>query len=351
MKHMNLSSIHLIKKMEKHDIAFLFLFASELAFYLLILQTGIVKYHHSIMAEIWMVPVGGMLGIVASVFLREVHHWLTPFLLFLQLLLVLNYTHASHIALFILGLIAGLTAPILIARIEHFWIAVLALALSYTYGTYYFSIPAFQRTDIAIFLSAIALLSSLFSQMKQINKDTECITYYRVINIFFWLLLDAALFETLSRDNMMYIWGNDTYTANIILFHLIGLMVAYKKRNWKYNNQLMVVLFILAYTFYSSGWQEGLSIVYPFVISYYNVIILKSLMRLPYLILASIAMSFWIASGLGLLVALDGSFIPAWTILAALIVLQICEKVQIPFIKTLKNCFSRILNLKVGNLE
>ena len=74
------------------NIAFFFLFASEFTFYLLILQTGIVEYHHSMMTEIWMVPVGGILGIIASVFLYKDRQWLIPFLLFLQFLSQDDYT-------------------------------------------------------------------------------------------------------------------------------------------------------------------------------------------------------------------------------------------------------------------
>lgn len=339
-----------IIKMQISNIAFVLLFASEFTFYLLILQTGVVEYHHSIMAEIWMVPVGGILGIVLSVFLHEERQWLIPFLLFTQLLLVLDYAYANGIELFLLGLISGLTAPMLIARIDRLWLVVLALGLSYTYGTYYFDVPAYERTNIAFFLSAVALIASLFSQMKKLSKNTAYITFYGAGNIFFWLLLDAVLFETLSRDNIMHLWGQDAFTWNIILFHIIGLIAAYKARDWKYNSSLLIALFTLTFTLYSLDLQWALSIVYPFVISYYNVIILRSLMRLPYVLLAVMALSLWAASGLGLLVALSGSFMIAWLILIALGAINITEKIQIPFIQTLENLFSQIQDSQLKNL-
>lgn len=339
-----------IIKMQISNIAFLFLFASEFTFYLLILQTGVVEYHHSLIAEIWMIPVGGVLGIVATVFLNKEHQWLIPFLLFAQLLLVLDYAHASGIELFLLGLISGLTAPMLIARIDRLYLVVFALALSYAYGTYYFNVPASGRTDIALFLSAVALIASLFPQMNKLSKNADYITFYGAGNIFFWLLLDAVLFETLSRDSVMHIWGEDTFTWNIILFHMVGLIAAYIARDWKHNSSLLVGLFALTFTLYTLGWQWALSIVYPFVISYYNVIILRSLMRLPYVLLAVMALSLWAASGLGLLVALSGSFTIAWIILAAFGAMHISEKVQIPFIQTLENLFFQIQNSQLKNL-
>ncbi len=339
-----------ILKMQITNISFLLLFASEFTFYLLILQTGVVEYHHSILAEIWMIPVGGVLGIVISVFLHEERQWLIPFLLFSQLLLVLDYAYANGIELFLLGLISGLTAPMLIARIDRLWLVVLALALSYAYGTYYFDVPASERTNIALFLSAVALIASLFSQMKKLSKHTDYITFYGAGNIFFWLLLDAVLFETLSRDNLMHIWGQDNFTWNIILFHIIGLITAYKARDWKHNSSLLVVLFTLVFALYSLDWQSALSIVYPFLISYYNVIILRSLMRLPYVLLAVMALSLWAASGLGLLVALSGSFVVAWILLIVLGAINVSEKLQIPFIQTFENLFSQIQDSQLKNL-
>jgi hypothetical protein len=90
-------------------------------------------------------------------------------------------------------------------------------------------------------------------------------------------------------------------------------------------------------------WQWGLSIVYPFVISYYNVIILRVLMRLPYGLLAVMALSLWAASGLGLLVALSGSFIIAWVILTLLAIIHLSKTIEIPSLKIVGNIFSLLM--------
>ena len=312
------------------EIAFLVLFASEFTFYLLILQTGIVEYHNSVMSEIWMVPVGGIIGIVISVFLYKERDWFIPLLLLVQLLLSLNYADSSRFELFGFGLISGLTAPILIARVKYFWVVVVALAFSYSYGTIYFDTVAEDRGGIALFLSATALLTSLFANMKEEKRHIELISIFSVGSIFLWLLLDASLFETLSRDGMMRIWGEGAFTYNIIIFHIIGLIVAYRAKDSRYNDIILLFLFIVTYTLYSFEWQLAISIVYPFVISYYNVIILRALAYLPYTLLAIMALSLWGASGLGLLIALSGEFTIAWGILLVLAIINLYKIIPIP---------------------
>ncbi len=292
--------------------SFLLLFASELTYYLLILQTGIITYHHSILTEIWMIPVGGILGIVTSVTLNKENRWLMPFLLLLQLLLSFHYTTASGWELFLLGLLSGLTAPMLIARIDSFWVVVGTLALSYTFGTYMFDIDASNRTNIALILSLLAFVASLFPHTVSKTLKSTALPFYETSNIFLWLLLDATLFETLSRDTVMHLWGESQFTWVIILFHIIGLVVAYILRDYKRNDKVLFILFALTYSTYTSGWQNALSMLYPFVISYYNVIILRKLYRLSYANLAFVSLGLWGASGLGLFIALSHMFVLAW---------------------------------------
>ncbi|MBU1641779.1 hypothetical protein KKE54_00345 [bacterium] len=308
------------------DIAFLLLFASEFTFYLLILQTGVVEYHHSDMHALWMLPVGGLIGIVSSIFLYNERTLLIPFVLLIQLVLSLGYAHTNGFELFLFGLISGLTAPLLIARIDNFLLIVLALALSYTYGTYHFHIPAADRTSIAVLLSLVALSASLFSQMGRDRTASEGYDAKGATTIFFWLLLDAALFETLSRNSLMSIWGEMHFTWIIIVFHLVGIAVAYTLRDWNRNNLALFLLFVLTYGLYAFHLRLELSIVYPFVISYYNVILLRRLMRLRYPALAMVALSLWIASGLGLMIALSGEFLVAWAVLAVLGVIYLSQR-------------------------
>ena len=138
-------------------------------------------------------------------------------------------------------------------------------------------------------------------------------------SVFLWLLLDAALFETLSRDSVMQLWGEGTFTWNIIVSHIVGLAVAYRSRNYRHNDAVLLLLFMLTYGLYTAGSQSLLSLVYPFVISYYNVIILKKLFSLPYATLAFVSLSLWAASGAGLLIALSHTFLLAWIVLCMLI--------------------------------
>lgn len=329
-------------KIPVHQWAFLFLFASEFTYYLLILQTGIVEYHHSLMEEIWIIPVGGILGIILSIAAHKERQWLIPSLLLIQLILSFDYAHAGVLELFVLGLISGLTAPMLIARIDHFWMVIAALALSYSYGTYYFDVPAQDRTGIAVFLSLVAFTTSLFSQMKQTKSQTTQMTLFGAGTIFLWLLLDASLFETLSRNDMMKIWGEGSFTYSIIASHILGLVAAYKARDWKHTEVFLLGLFTVTYLVYSIDWQWGLGVVYPFVISYYNVIILKELMRLSYVLLAVMALSLWMASGSGLMIALSGSFVPAWIALGALGVIYVYKKLDLPMMQMAEEVFSRI---------
>jgi len=319
--------------------AFLLLFSAEFTYYLLILQTGIVEYHHSMISEIWMVPVGGILGIISSVFLVKERHWIIPFLLLAQLLLSFDYAVANSFELFLLGIISGMTAPMLIARIEKFWVVIISLLLSYAFGTYVFNTPAMDRTNIALFLSFVALSASLFSRMHYHPKKEGALSLYSMGNVFLWLLLDATLFETLSRDTVMHLWGEASFTWTIILFHSIGLLVAFRFRDSKQNDIVLLGLFLLTYLLYENASPLLLSMVYPFVISYYNVIILRKLMRLSYLNLTVVSLSLWGASGLGLMIALSGNFLIAWIVLFLLAVNYVNSKMYGTLFKIPKSIF------------
>ena len=311
MKSMKLRSVS--KRKAHAELFFTILFAAEFTYYLLVLQTGIVSYHHSRLSEIWMLPVGGILGILLSTKIEKQNLWMS-LLLAVQMLLSLDYAGANGSELFLLGLISGLTAPMLIARIRTFWHAVGALALSYAFGTYLFDIPASERTAIAVVLSAVAFVASLFSRSPAPMRSENTLSPYEAGSVFGWLLLDAALFETLARDIPMHLWGDPHYTWRIILFHLVGLLVAYRYKNDTRNDLVLLALFAGSYLLYMLGDKASLSILYPFVISYYNVVILYKLYRLAYDTLAVVSLSLWGASGLGLLIALSHTFVLAWAV-------------------------------------
>ena len=307
-----------MRRFETTDLAFVLLFAAEMTYYLLILQTGIVEYHHSNLREIWMVPVGGVIGILTSIYAYEHRARLLPLLLLGQMLLSFHYTHDHGLEMFALGLISGLTAPLLIARIERLLPVAAALALSYLVGTLSFDLPSGGRTEIAVLLSAVAFSASLFADMGRVKSRAESYSVTDTATIFFWLILDAALFETLSRNPELRIWGVDGFTPIIILFHLVGVAAAYRFRHWRRNDVIILGLFFLTYAIYTLQFQMVLAVVYPFVISYYNVIILERFRKIHYPNLAFAALSLWIASGFGLMIALAESFSVAWSVLALL---------------------------------
>jgi len=306
--------------------AFTILFAAEMTFYLLILQTGIVEYHHSDIQEIWMIPVGGVIGILTSIYAYAYRRWLLPALLLGQFYLSFHYAHDNGMEMFALGLISGLSAPMLIARIERLLPVAFALGLSYIVGSYNFDLPADGRTGIAAALSAVAFAAALFADIGRPKTHAERYTVSGTATIFFWLILDAALFETLSRDPSMRIWGEEPFTFSIIAFHLVGIAAAYRLRHWRGNDLAVLLLFGATYAVYSLQMQTLLCVVYPFVISYYNVIILERFRKIHYPNLAFAALSLWIASGFGLMIALAGSFGVAWAVLGLLGLIYLIQR-------------------------
>jgi hypothetical protein len=86
-----------------------------------------------------------------------------------------------------------------------------------------------------------------------------------------------------------------------------------------------VILFALSYLFYFVHEALILSIIYPFVISFYNVVILQTLLKKDLKTL-SVYMIFigWIASGTGLFVALENLtlFVPLIFLIALIKILN-----------------------------
>lgn len=93
-----------------------------------------------------------------------------------------------------------------------------------------------------------------------------------------WVFLDSALFESLSRDITISIW-RDGFTFQIALFHVIGVFVLYFSKLKKPKSLFILTLFAASYLFYFLREGYILSIVYPFVISYYNVVILQTIAK------------------------------------------------------------------------
>ena len=120
-----------------------------------------------------------------------------------------------------------------------------------------------------------------------------------------WVFLDSALFESFSRDITISIW-RDGYTFQIALFHIIGVFSALFFRIEQNQKGLFIlILFTLSYLFYFLREGFILSIIYPFVISYYNVVILQTISKKDFKTITFYMIGIgWMASGAGLFVAI-----------------------------------------------
>jgi len=316
MLHISKESFSIIGKKEKiitESFALTLLLGFELSYYLLIVQTGITQHYHSDLIALFPLFIGGILGTIMSG--RNWEKATNPmhkiiFALSLQLILSFIYPNFNIITLGILGISVGMMAPLSIfifkekQRLELF----MALAIAYTIGTYSFSSFADSRGEMAVGFTLIALVSAILLKEYNIEQDkhsqTRSIMMY--IPLMLWIFLDSNLFETLSRREGLDIWSHQTYT--IIFFHLFGLVAAYFIRTKELNQHLIfAVFFVLSYALSYLEMPIALAMVYPFVISYYNVIVFSALTKEVSLNKLSNIMVFiaWIASGVGLALALS----------------------------------------------
>jgi len=307
------------------NIAIILFIASELSYYLLIAQTGIVEYMNSNIYAIAPLPIGGVIGSLLTYYLTISRKNKIFIFLVIQLTISLFYPNLSSIMLFILGIGVGALAPLLINELKKASLLELgiALAISYTLGTTLFNYEVELRGNIAIVLTLITIISSFFLPKK--NKVDENYQEFSLFVMVLWIFLDSALFETLSRDITISIW-RDGYSFEIAIFHIIGIIVALTyKIEIKHKELFIIILFALSYLFYFLEEALILSIVYPFVISYYNVTILQSIMKKDLKTL-SIYMIFigWVASGAGLFIALESLilFVPIIFLISLLVVIN-----------------------------
>lgn len=173
--------------------------------------------------------------------------------------------------------------------------------MAYILGTSGITIAAADRGLLAMGLSLIAFVSLLWvtpiMQHKKAGIDRS------FAELFLWLVLDATLFELLSRSSVA-IWKDERFVLIITLSHLIGLLLAYKFHASKYNSMVIMGLFILSYLCFGLDWQYPLSVLYPIVISYYNVMVLKRFMTLSFESLSLVSLGLWISAGMGLSISL-----------------------------------------------
>lgn len=292
--------------------------AFELCYYLLIAQTGIVEYFGSDLSLIIYMPIGGMIGSILSTFIDYNFKRKLQFLLLVQLVVTFFYPNLNFIMLFILGLSVGAIAPLIIESLKkataNDFIAI--LSISYVLGTSLFNTPVENRIVYGIVFTIVGLFSIFWLDLTKLQKikNKHRTINYPIIMMMLWVFLDSALFETLSRDIQIPIWRGG-FSYEIMLFHIIGVVFAIKLQlQYKQKEIIIVSSFALSYLFYFIREPLLLSIVYPFVISYYNTIILQELIKIKNIKQIGIAMLLigWVASGAGLFFALENlmMFIP-----------------------------------------
>jgi beta-carotene 15,15'-dioxygenase len=294
--------------------------ASELCYYLLIAQTGIVEYFSSDLFVIAPLPIGGVIGsIIVSYIKIDTKNKISAFLI-IQLIMSFIYPNFNFLTLFILGFAVGSMAPLIINEIKKATLLELgfALCLSYVTGTLLFNYEVDDRGIIAIILTTITLVASRFLPKDGLSQSSN--QEFPLLMMVLWVFLDSTLFESLSRDVTLSIW-RDGFTFQIALFHIIGVFSAlYFKFDKNQKSLLIITLFALSYLFYFLREGYILSIIYPFVISYYNVIILQTIIKKDFRTITFYMIFIgWMASGAGLFVALANLILFVPIVLLAII--------------------------------
>ena len=293
--------------------------ASELCYYLLIAQTGVVEYFSSNLFLIAPLPIGGVIGSLLVSYIKIDFKNKISLFLTIQLIMSFLYPNFNMLTLFILGFAVGSLAPLIVNEIKKATLLELGLALSVSYvtGTLLFNYEIEGRGIIAITLTTITLLASRFLPTNEpIKKSNQ---EFPLLMMVLWVFLDSALFESLSRDITISIW-RDGFTFQIALFHVIGVFCALFFKIEKNQKSLFILtLFAASYLFYFLREGYILSIVYPFVISYYNVVILQTIAKKDFRIITFYMIFIgWMASGAGLFVALSNLilFVPIILLIA-----------------------------------
>ena len=297
----------------------IFFIACELCYYLLIAQTGVVEYFSSNLFLIAPLPIGGVIGSLLVSYIKIDFRNKISLFLTIQLIMSFLYPNFNMLTLFILGFAVGSLAPLIINEIKKATLLELGLALSVSYvtGTLLFNYEVEGRGIIAITLTTITLLASRFLPTNEpIKKSNQ---EFPLLMMVLWVFLDSALFESLSRDITISIW-RDGFTFQIALFHVIGVFCAlYFKIEKNQKSLFILTLFAASYLFYFLREGFILSIVYPFVISYYNVVILQTIAKKDFKTITFYMIFIgWMASGAGLFVALSNLilFVPIILLLA-----------------------------------
>ncbi len=284
--------------------------SSQLLYYLLIAQTGVVGAFDSHIHDLYTLPIGGVIGALLSAFVRHIRlKEELCFLFGIQILISWFYPDYSLGMLWALGFVVGYTTPLLLYlfRSQSKLYLALGLAISYAVGTALYTYPFDARGNIAILLPLISVIALYFTPLRSTpEREKKSFHWVTLAVMMLWIFADSALFETLSRSGDMDIWRD--YTLLIIISHLTGVFLAYR-----YGGELMsqtrviLILFLLSYTFYWLREPIVLAVIYPVVISYYNVLLFQALIRLADIRLIGLSMVGvgWIATSVANAIALE----------------------------------------------
>lgn len=280
---------------------FVVVLSSQLLYYLLIAQTGVVGAFHSHIHDLFTLPIGGVIGALLSAYWR--HHEIRQELCFLfgaQMIVSWFYPNYSLGMLLVLGFVVGYTTPLLLyvfGSQSRLHLAV-GLGIAYAVGTAFYTYPYVQRDDIAVILPLISVAALRYSRFPRIpHPATGRFDWKSVAVMMLWIFADSALFETLSRSGDMDIWSH--YTLLIIASHLSGVFLAYRYgRELLSQTRVIWVLFAVSYLLYWIKEPVLLSVVYPVAISYYNVLLFQKLVGMHDVRLIALSMVGvgWIAA-------------------------------------------------------
>ncbi len=284
--------------------------SSQLLYYLLIAQTGVVGAFSSHIHDLYTLPIGGVLGSALAGLWR--HYGLKQELCFLfgvQVMVSWIYPNYSLGMLLVLGFLVGYTTPLLlfVFRNQSKRHLAIGLAISYAIGTALYSYPFAQRDAIAIILPMISIVALRFSTLPTAGEGKHAGLDKRVLAVMMlWIFADSALFETLSRSDTMDIWSR--YTEVIIASHLSGVFLAYRYgERFMQHFPVIFGLFVASYGAYFLQEPLLLAIVYPIAISYYNVLLFWRLIQIGSIRLLAFSMVGigWIATSAANAIALE----------------------------------------------
>lgn len=306
--------------------------ASQLLYYLLIVQTGVVGVFHSHLHDIYTLPIGGILGSLLGAYWRhrDIRRELY-FMFALQIILSCYYPNYSLGILLALGFVVGYTTPLLLHVFKEQSRMGLSfgLAISYTIGTALYAYPFERREEIALLLPLISLVSLYFVRFENTTISlTSVFPIKAVLFMMLWIFADSALFETLSRSDHLDVWRD--YTLLIITSHLFGIFLAYRYgKTLRESRWIIWGLFVVSYGMYYTQQGIILAVIYPVAISYYNVLLFSKLIEMHDIRFIAMAMVGvgWMATSLANLLALNHLlWIAAVILLASGMVLAVQKK-------------------------